>query len=109
MKTCPRCGYIEDKKQRSGNQNRYYWGIVLKILSEHTGFTIDEIHEVLKVKFLRAWKSLDTKNGYIEAEYIQSTADLGTGEFEDYLTKIREWASIELSCWVPEPNEQLTE
>ena len=102
---CPACGYSTDKSPRSNNQNRYYWGIVLKRISEHTGFTIDETHEVLKAKFLRAWKSLDTKKGYIEVEYAKSTRDLNTKEFEDYMTQIREWASIDIGVWVPEPNE----
>ena len=104
---CPQCGYSSDKKQRSNNQNRYYRGVVIARLSEHTGFTPEEMHEVLKWKFLRGWKTLNTKQGFKEAEYTRSTAELDTKEFEAYMTKVREFASIELSCWIPEPNEQI--
>ena len=38
-------------KKRSNPQNRYYHGCVLKYLSETTGFTVTEMHEVLKAKF----------------------------------------------------------
>ena len=50
---CERCGYSPSGKQRSNQQSRYYWGIVVQILSEHTGFTKDEVHELLKRKFLK--------------------------------------------------------
>lgn len=105
---CKVCGWSSDKKQRSSNQNRYYFGVVIPCLSEHTGFTVNEMHEVLKYKFLKGWKTLKTKKYYVEAEYVRSTTDLNTSEFEDYMTKVREFASIELSCYIPEPNEMET-
>jgi dihydroorotate dehydrogenase len=106
---CPVCGYSTDKKQRSNNQNRYYHGVVVKTLSEHTGFTSDEMHEVLKHKFLKTYLHVVNKKGSVEEVQIsKSTKDLNTKEFEDYMTKVREWASIELGCWIPEPNEELT-
>lgn len=105
---CPQCGYSNDKKHRSNRQNAYYWSCVLPRISEHTGFTINEAHEVLKAMFLKGWKTLKTrKNDYVEAEYIRSTTELDTKSFEDYMTKVREWASIDIGCWIPEPNESL--
>lgn len=102
---CKLCGWSSDKKQRSNPQNKYYWGVVLPRISEHTGFTIEEAHEVLKSKFLKGWKNVDTAKGYVELEYVRSTTDLNTSEFEAYMTKVREFCSIELNVWVPEPNE----
>lgn len=107
---CKLCGWSSDKKQRSNSQNKYYWSVVLERLSNHTGYTTNEIHEILKNRFLKGWKTLkNRKNEYIEAEYARSTTDLNTKEFEDYMTKVREFASIVMGCWIPEPNEQLTE
>lgn len=106
---CKQCGYSSDKKGRSNNQNRYYWGVVLPTLSEHTGFTINEAHEVMKYRFLKGWKTVKTNKDYMEVEYIRSTTDLDTKSFEEYMTKVREFASIGLSCWIPEPNESLQE
>lgn len=40
------------KRTRSLAENKYYWGIVIKILSDYTGFDPDEMHEVIKYKFL---------------------------------------------------------
>ena len=75
-------------KPRSNNENSYFHGVVLPILSELTGYTEDEMKAVVKFKFK-----------------IQHTSTLSTAEFEDFMSKIRSWASIELGCYVPEPNE----
>jgi hypothetical protein len=43
------------------------------------------------------------KNGHV---FIKSTTKLSTVEFEDYMESIRRFASMELSLWIPEPNEK---
>lgn len=90
------------RKSRSDNQNRYYYGVVIKILSEELGFLPDEMHEVLKQKFLT---SETIKIGSEEFVIVKSTASLNTVEFEDYLSQIRSWASMELNTLIPLPND----
>lgn len=51
------------------------------------------------------WVVLETKSGPKEIEIERSTTDLNTKEFEDVMTKVRQWASLEMSVWIPEPNE----
>lgn len=97
-----------EKKGRSLNQNAYYFGVVVDLLSELTGFNQDEMHEILKHKFLRQTLWVPKKDGVKEKSIIaRSTADLTTKEFEDYLSQIRQWASIDLGCYIPNPNEPL--
>lgn len=105
---CPTC-HRAYRKDRSNQQNRYYWGVVLKALGDHTGYTPDEIHEFLKQNFLhRNYIRIVTKKGTpLKANIVRSTTDLTTTEFEDFMTKVRQWASLELSCWIPEPNEEI--
>lgn len=93
-----------DRGNRSNNQNRYYWGVVIEILSEHTGFTPEEIHEVLKAKFLRYTKMLPTSE---EVNLSRSTKGLDTKEFEEYMEKVRMFAIQELDVEIPLPNEYL--
>jgi len=88
----------QQKTKRSENQSRYYFGVVLDILSKHTGYESDEMHEILKFKFLR--KRINN-----DVEYVQSTTKLNTAEMEEYLEKIRRWAAVELYCNIPLPNE----
>jgi hypothetical protein len=42
------------KDQRTLSQNRYYWGVVLKIISDDTGHEPEELHEFFKKKFIPA-------------------------------------------------------
>ena len=42
----------KEKKSRSIQQNRYYWAVICKLISEHTGYTTDETHQILAEMFL---------------------------------------------------------
>jgi len=87
-------------KKRSNPQNRYYWGIVVAIISESTGEDdLDAIHEVLKRKFLPKKTVLGEDIPEV------STKKLKTIEFEDYMSNIRMWASRDYNIYIPEPNE----
>lgn len=94
-----------EKNQRSIQQNKYYWGVVLKLLSDHTGHTVDELHEILKSIFLKKRIELETKTGIIPQMIYNSTTDLDTVKMENYLSNIREWSSVTLGVYVPLPNE----
>lgn len=106
MLSCPVCGYKETKKIRSNEQNRYYFGVIVDLLSKHTGFTREEMHEVLKHKFLRRTMWIPKKDGVKEMSIItHSTTDLTTKQFEEYTSEVRMWASADLGLFLPEPNE----
>lgn len=103
---CPQCGYSTDKKNRSNQQNRYYFGVCVYLLSEHLGYSREEVHEILKHKFLRQTLWISKKGGVQEMSIItKSTTELTTKQFEEYLSEIRMWASAELGVCLPEPNE----
>ena len=91
---------IVDKvtKSRSGNQNRYYWGVVIELLSKETGYEREEMHEAMKMQFLRNPE---------ESRFCiaKGTSTLTTAEFEEYMSKIRQWASQYLTLYIPDPNE----
>ena len=85
------------KKERSNPQNRYYWGVVINLLCETTGYTPEEMHEALKMLFL--------KDNTRKIPTLRSTTELTTIEFEDFLEGVRVWAASELNCIIPLPNE----
>ncbi len=91
----------EHRHPRSINQNNYYWGVVLEIISEHTGHTADEVHEIFKNKYLSEEKEFAGDKVLV----AKSTTALNTVEFNEYLEKVKQFAATELSCFVPEPNE----
>jgi hypothetical protein len=93
----------QHREVRSLSQNKYYWGVVIKILSNETGFLEDEMHEVLKKKFNPKVKALRQTG----EEFLigGSTTELDTMNFEEYLSKIKIWAIQELDIYIPDPNE----
>jgi len=86
------------RKPTSTPQMRYYYGVVVKLLSDYTGHTPDEIDSILKWKFLVRTDG----NGL---DYVPSKKDLTTTTMEEFLDRVRVWAAISLSVTIPLPNE----
>lgn len=110
MKNCPRCGYSPSNKGRSHPQNKYYWGCVVQTLSDELGYTKDEIHEILKDKFLGVRVPLKNPKGIEIFGWIKkSTTSLDTKDWEELMSQIRIWASATLGILILEPNEIIEE
>lgn len=74
---------IMDKESaRSHDQNSLLWGVIYKGLSDTTGYTAEELHDICRMKF-------DLKN---DDGTLASTAGLTKSEFNDYLDKIINWS-----------------
>lgn len=92
---------------RSQLQNRYYWGVVIALLSEHTGYTPDEVHDCMKMQFIPKRMAVADGNGVIHGEYVLggSTREMNTIDFGDYMESIREWAAETLDVVIPDPDQ----
>lgn len=90
---------------RSLNQNAWYWGCIVELISEHTGYTADEIHDVLKAKFIPKRLAVADGNGEIKGEFVigGTTTRLNTLEFGQYCESIRQWAAEDLGVVIPDP------
>lgn len=97
IKVCPTCQRPFDQATRSLDQNAYYWGVVLTLIAEHTGYETDELHELFKQRFNPMTVLGDTIGG--------STKKLGTSGFSAYVERIRRFALTELQIDIPEPNQ----
>lgn len=86
-------------------QNAYLWGVVYEYLSEHTGYTADELHEWAKMKFLPKRLALTDGNGEIREELVigGTTTRLNKLEFGEYIDAIRRFAAEELMLVIPDP------
>ena len=74
---------IMDKEgARSHDQNSLLWGVIYKGLSDTTGYTQEELHDILRLKF-------DLKD---DDGKLLSTATLNKSEFNDYIDKIINWS-----------------
>ncbi len=90
---------------RSQQQNRWYWGVVVEMLSDHTGYTPDEIHDVLKAKFLPKRLAVSDGNGEIRGEFVigGSSRQLDKNEFAEFCESVRRWAAEDLGVVIPDP------
>ena len=93
----------KQKRQRSIQANRYYWGVVLKIIGDELGYFPEDTHKIFATMFLKEV----FKVGDQSIESYKSTTKLSTVQFEEYLSNIRMFASSELGILIPLPNECL--
>ena len=91
----------EQKKRRSLNLNSYYWAVVVKLLSEETGYDKDEMHEVLKSMFLRTRYQI--KGVWVDS--TKPTTKLTHKEMSEFIEEVKRFASTTLGVYIPDPNE----
>lgn len=90
------------RKSRSNPQNSFYYGVVIPSISDVTGYSKNECHELLATMFLPV--STVSMHG-VTVDIRTSTAKLNTVDFNNYLESISHFASSVLGCSIPLPNE----
>jgi len=105
VRHCIEIAYKEKlPKLRSVNQNAYLWGIVYKLISEHTGYTTDEVHYEMAMMFhFEFRKRFDGS----KAKAPMSTTKMSTIEFNAYFQQIQIFAAQNWDLYIPDPNEEL--
>jgi len=93
------------KNSRTTSQNRYYWGVVVKLIAQHTGHDPEQIHELLKQKFSPKWHWNTPATTTPTMSIPTSTTRLDTLEFVEYTEKCRLWANEFLGLEIPLPGE----
>ena len=78
-------------KKRNVKQNRYYWKVIVKRVSDYLGYSDREVHEILKNRF-----------------DVDSTKNLNVYEFSEYIEDICRWAAVEWQLHLPNPSSYQT-
>ena len=89
------------RKKRSDPQNKYYWEVVIGLVSDVTGYDAEEAHEMLKAQ---CNSKIVVMHGQ-EIRVPQSTAKLNTQEFSEYIARVQRFASEFLDLFIPDPNK----
>ena len=104
----------KEKKTRSNNQNRFYWGVVIPLIQngllEATGElrNANDIHyKILLPLFAPKNEIVNTDTGEIVIELLTSS-DLTTTQFMEFILDVQKWASEFLNIDIPNPNEETT-
>ena len=98
------------RKKRSGNQNRYYWGVLIPCIQQGLFDTqgewlnTEEVHAFLKVHF--NFKEITNTSTGEMVKLGKTTTELTTIEFEEYQDKCRQFADEFLNVIIPLPNTQ---
>lgn len=93
-------------RRRSDRANRWYWGQILELLSEHTGHTHDELHEYCKARFIPKRLAICDGNGVVIDDRVVggSTTKLSTADMAVYCDAIRQFAAEDLGLVIPDPD-----
>ena len=90
------------KKKRSLSQNALYhkW---LSVISEDTGYSNDEVHELMKRKFL------EPKMVEMGGESIQcwTTTSLDPKSMSEFMNKVEAFANSQLGVILPSPHDNM--
>jgi hypothetical protein len=81
----------ENKEVRTNEQNDRLWAMY-KAIGDYIGYTQDEIHKMMKYKFLRTERIINDES----YEVLKSTTKLTVEEMTQYQENIEIWAATEL-------------
>lgn len=88
------------KKSKSQEQLGYLWGVIYPLISQHTGHSIEDLHDVFKTKYLKRkilWRGADMVT-------TGSTVGLSSNEMSEFISNVKLEAN-ELGIEVPEPDK----
>lgn len=95
------------KNTRSIQQNRWIWGIAYRLISDHCGHSVDDVHEFLKDKLglKKLIVGINKDKKPYKSWIIKSTTQYTTMDMTNYMNAIQQWASMELDLVIPDPNQ----
>lgn len=97
---------------RSQKANKYYFGVVLRIVSEETGQSVDDIHDAMCSQFLPSEQKRVEFFNRMTGESLAVDADtrrsskLTGGPFYDFVEQVRLWAQEFLGIQTPDPDPE---
>ena len=90
----------EWKPYTSKDQYGYYYGIILPMISDEVGHSVEELDVILKNKFLYEY----IKIGDELIKKPRSKTAVTTMEFSTYIEEVVRWAATVLSVVIPDPS-----
>jgi hypothetical protein len=95
----------EYRAPRSLDQNAYLHAVPLKLICDHTGFSLDDIKDYLLGEAF-GWEEKEVF-GKVVHRPLRRSSSLNTKEFSWFIEWIEQWAAQNLGVTIPMPNEVL--
>jgi hypothetical protein len=92
---------IPFRKVKTGEQNKYYRGVVVKRFADEWGCTNQEAHEAISWEHLR----YHPKPGMPPITKSTRLEEWGTAEWEEYMEHLRRWGAQTFGLYIELPNE----
>lgn len=98
----------QEKDRRSAVANRYYWGVVVKLIASETGQDPQDIHDDLRDRFLRKTITYtDKATGEIhERQFARGSSGLTVSEFYEFVEQARLFAAEFFGMTIPDPDPE---
>lgn len=88
----------KEQLSRSNQQSRYLFGVIYQAISDETGYTKEEVHEMMKSILLKDHKVVNDKRYTV----VRSTSSLTTTEMSEFIEGCKRFAATELSLNIPD-------
>lgn len=92
---------------RSARANRYYWGVVVALATDHNGDTPEDFHDEMCARFLsrRRITIVDTATGEaVEVAVPRRSSGLSIGDFYRFVEQVRQFCAEFLGVETPDPD-----
>jgi hypothetical protein len=98
------------RRKRTSKQNRYYWGVVIDLITLEIAGTNnkvekEEVHRALARYFLDYDNERTFETGGVMFGERISTTELSTVEFGEYVENVKRWAAEYLNLIIPDPDQ----
>ncbi len=90
------------RRQRSRNQNAWYWAVIVPMIAEHCGYQPHE-HDALHDELVRMHLGLRPEPNPLKLRISTSDPDMSTADFAEYCEQVRIWAAADLGVVIPDP------
>jgi len=93
----------EYRRKRSNDQNAYIHAVPLKLISDHTGYTMEEVKEWLCGEFM-GWEEYQLVDKLMHRP-LKTTSQMNTAEMTGFIEYMQWYGSSKLNLNIPSPNE----
>lgn len=93
--------------KRSVEQNAYFHAVPLKLITEHTGYSLEDMKDYLLMEAFG--DEMTEVMGRNVIRPLKRTSDLTTKEFSWFIEWTAAWAMNTLGLLIPMPNEEITD
>lgn len=90
-------------RPNSRKQQKYYFAVVVKMIAQEIGESLDRAEEILDDKF---WsEDVDVRGQACRVRVSKKLGAMTTVDYEERVQRVREWAHDFLNMQIPLPNE----